>query len=42
MLTEGCKRLDAENFVEAQVPRCALDAALVSQQLSLPQQPPKD
>lgn len=39
---EGCKRSEAGNFVKAKVNQHQLDAALASQNLSLPQQPPED
>lgn len=39
---EGCKRLEEGNFVEAQVNRRDLDAALASENLTLPQHPPED
>ena len=40
--TEGCKRSEAGNFVKAKVNRRQLDAAVASQNLHLPQQPPED
>ena len=39
---EGCSRLEEANFVKALVNRRDLDAALASEHLTLPQQPPRD
>lgn len=40
--TEGCKRLEAQNFVKVRVNVQQLEEVLTSQRLTLPQQLPED